>query len=223
MQTKLKFIIAALAALVCATAAHAQSAGSFILNAGWAYVVPHKASMDFSEVGLEEDVKGKNASAFGLSGTYFITDNIAGELALSTPVHLDLESSEFGKVGSVQQFSPALLLKYYFLNAENKFRPYVGVGISRVSFKKARSEQLKYGTAHLETSFNFKNKWAPIANAGFTYQFTDQLFGGVSVSYMPVESGVGTVTNTDVGVSATSKNILKLNPITTFVSIGYKF
>ncbi len=222
MQTKLKFIIAASAALVCATAAHGQSAGSFILNAGWANVATQK-SVWHDEDSNVVNIKSQHANALGLSGTYFITDNVAGELSLSTPVHLELKSREFGKVGSVQQFSPALLLKYYFLNAENKFRPYVGVGVSRVLFKKARGEQFEGKIFHYETSFNFKNKWAPVANAGFTYQFTDQLFGGVSVSYMPVKSGVGTLTNTDVGVSETSTDTLKLNPVTTFISLGYKF
>ncbi len=221
MQTKLKFIIAASAALACATAAHAQSAGSFLVNAGWTYVVPKKSSFELDN-GYKGNAKAQSASAFGLSGTYFITDNLAGELALSTPVSLTLKEEGGSKLGSVKQFSPALLLKYYFLNAEDKFRPYVGVGVSRVSFKKVRGGQID---GDVDVSLDFKSKWAPVANAGFTYQFTDQLFGGVSVSYMPLKSGKITATHAgDEGtVVATSKNSLKFNPITTFVSIGYKF
>lgn len=216
---KLKFIIAASAALLSATAAQAQSAGSFILNAGWTFVMPKKSSS--LEIG---DVKSANASAFGLSGTYFITDNIAGELALSTPARLDLKAAGI-KVASAQQFSPTLLLKYYFLDAEDKFRPYVGVGVSRVSFRKVRGVQYTQEDVNWETSVDFKTKWAPVANVGFTYQFTDQLFGGVSVSYMPVKSGVLTKTNLDNPKAPVTRGTtnLKLNPITTFVSIGYKF
>ncbi len=215
---KLKFIIAASAALLGATAAQAQSAGSFILNAGWTNVTTQKSSWHNDRNETSIDIKSQNASAFGLSGTYFITDNIAGELALSTLTRINLKVGK-DKVGSVEQFSPTLLLKYYFLNAEDKFRPYVGVGVSRVSFRNAQGET--DGT--LKTSLEFKNKWAPVANAGFTYQFTDQLFGGVSVSYTPLKSGTITVTDTAKKVAGKSNDSLKLNPITTFVSIGYKF
>ncbi len=217
MQTKSKFIIAASAALICASAAHAQSAGSFLLNAGWTYVVPKKSTVDFNEEGRTAHVKTQNVSAFGLSGTYFITDNFAGELALSTPARISLKNGD-DKVGSVKQFSPALLLKYYFLNAEDKFRPYVGVGVSRVSFKDAQSNDKNI-------DFDFKNKWAPVANAGFTYQFTDQLFGGVSVSYTQLDAGNVTFRGKkdDENHRVYSTGKLKLNPITTFVSLGYKF
>lgn len=216
---KLKKIIAALAVLVCATAAHAQSAGSFILNAGWTYVAKKESAANFS--GTEfKGISSEGANAFGLSGTYFITDNLAGELALSMPARINLKGaySTNYKLASVEQFSPALLLKYYFLNAEDKFRPYIGVGVSRVSFRKTES-YAQY------IKFDFQNKWAPVFNAGFTYQFTDQLFGGVSITAMPLEAGKVTAIYTERGtnkvVSNTSK--LKFDPITTFISIGYKF
>ncbi len=216
---KLKQIIAALAVLVCATAAHAQSAGSFILNAGWTYVAKKESAANFSGTAFKS-ISGESTNSFGLSGTYFITDNLAGELALSTPARINLKGAYRAdyKLASVEQFSPALLLKYYFLNAEDKLRPYIGVGASRVSFRKTES-YAKY------INFDFKNKWAPVFNAGFTYQFTDQLFGGVSVTAMPLDAGTVTAVYTERGTGrvASSTSKLKLDPITTFVSIGYKF
>ncbi len=184
-------------------------------------------NLDLSHL-VNGGVKAESAAAFGLSGIYFITDNIAGELAISTPSNHSLKGTngygQLGEIGSIRMWSPALLLKYYFLEAENKFRPYVGAGISRTWFSETRFELPNSvpGT----TTLSLKNKWAPVFNIGFSYQFTDHLFGNVSATYIPLETTATTRTTINWrGVKDViySSDKLKLNPITTFVGLGYRF
>ena len=46
--------------------------------------------------------------------------------------------SQFGKIGEAKQWSPTLLLKYFFMAPEAKFRPFVGIGVTRVWFCDAK-------------------------------------------------------------------------------------
>jgi outer membrane protein len=65
-----------------------------------------------------------------------------------------------------------------------------------------------------------------VFNAGFTYAFNQHWFAGVSVSYLPLSTTakLNTQAQTPVGtLNVQSQTKIKLNPIVTYVNIGYRF
>lgn len=241
MQPKLFF--AAALACACASAAHAQSAGSLILGTGWMHISPQVSSdpleiqtggtrltppLNFSVPGSGSSVSG--ADTLGLSATYFITDHIAPEFVIGIPPKFDLYGADsldrLGKLGTVKLWSPTLLLKYYFGSAQSKLRPYLGVGVSRIWFSNGTITNPALSSVLLSgpvTVGSIKNSWAPVYNAGLSYSFSKHWIAGLSVSYMPLKTTVALDSSSPLlGVEHSSAN-LKLNPIITYLNLGYRF
>jgi outer membrane protein len=240
---KLKFIAAGAMAFACVGAAHAQSAGSFILSTGWFHLSPQDHSSEIEVVSrggspINQSIPNSGSSVddsdtVGFTGTYFVTDNIAVEGVIGIPPKFDLNGqgvlAPYGKLGSAKQWSPTLLLKYYFLQAQSRLRPYLGVGVSRVWFSDAAITNDQFLANPLlggPTSVDIKAKWVPVFNGGFTFQVTDHWYAGLSVSYLPLKT-TATLTSTSAtpvgNLTSVSKADIKLNPIVTYINVGYRF
>jgi outer membrane protein len=244
---KLKHIAcAALAALGVAGAsgAHAQSAGSLQVNAGWMHFAPQDSSGAFNVTALGQTQQRagsgasvSNADTFGLTLQYFVTDHIAAEAVMGVPpkFHLDGEGtlSPLGELGTAKEWSPTILLKYYFMDAQSKFRPYLGAGASYVWFSDVKlSSQMasgaflytpQTGTALTgPTSAHISSSFAPVVNGGMSYNFNKHWSASFSVSYMWLSARATLTTNSAVG-TVRSESKIKLDPIVTFLSVGYTF
>ncbi|WP_179403057.1 OmpW/AlkL family protein [Burkholderia guangdongensis] len=233
---------AALAFAFAAGSAHAQSAGSLYLSTGWFHLAPQDSSdpLTVESVGgspVNQSIPNtgagiSDADTFGLTAGYFVTDHIATELVFGIPPKFDLtgkgQFEPFGKIGQAYQWSPALLVKYYFNDANAKFRPYLGIGATYIWFTgtKITNSAFEQNVLQGPTSATASNQWAPVFNGGFTYNFTDHWFGGLSISYIPV-SATATLTTaraTPVGtLTQVSKAKINLNPIVTYLNVGYRF
>ncbi|WP_207004853.1 OmpW/AlkL family protein [Trinickia mobilis] len=239
---KLKQAITGAAALACVTAAHAQTAGTFYLTTGWFHLAPQSSSdpLEILSTGgtpVNQSVAGTSASAdssdtLGTSIGYFITDHIATEFEFGIPAKFDLQGSgtlaPYGTLGTVRQWSPALLFKWNFLSPQSKFRPYAGLGVTRVWFSDATitNGTFQANVLHGPTSVSTDRSWAPVFNLGFNYSFTDHWFAGVSISYIPlsVKANFTTQAQTPVGtLTVNSQAKIRLNPIVTYAKIGYRF
>lgn len=242
-MNKKQFACAAAAAL-CVTGAHAQAAGSVVVNAGWMHFAPQESSGPFKIMALGQTTTAPGAGAsvsdadtVGFTATYFITDHIAAEGVFGVPPKFNLYGtgtlSPFGKLGSAREWSPTLLLKYYFGSAQSRFRPYLGAGGSYVWFSDEKLNGAmgsgaflysnQYGSALTgPTSVKLSSSFAPVVNAGFTYNFTEHWSAAFSVSYMWLKSRATLETQSAVG-TIKSESKIKLDPVVTFLSIGYKF
>ncbi|RKP45717.1 OmpW/AlkL family protein [Pararobbsia silviterrae] len=240
-----KIIAAGAMALACAGAAHAQSAGSFILSTGWFHLSPQDQSSPFTLVSrggttfndpiANTGAAVSDADTIGFTGTYFVTDNIAVEGVMGVPPKFYLSGegqlAAFGELGQVRQWSPTLLLKYYFGQATQRLRPYLGIGVSRVWFSDAQITNQSFisNVAILNgpTTVSVENKWAAVFNGGFTFQITDHWYAGWSLSYMPLKTTATLYTPQSqslVGkLNSVSKADIKLNPIISYINVGYKF
>ncbi len=234
-------ITGAVAALACAQAAHAQSAGTFYVASGWFHFAPQSSSdpLEVLSVGgttlnayqANTGARIDSSDTLGFSVGYFVTDHLSTELELGIPPKFDIDGSgqlsAFGKLGSAKLWSPALLFKWNFMAPTDKFRPYVGVGVTRVWFTNAQitNGAFEQGVLHGPTTVSTDRSWAPVFNAGFNYAFNKHWFAGLSISYIPV--GVtANLTSTNVGpfgVTVQSQAKIKLNPIVTYAKIGYAF
>ncbi|HEX7685701.1 MAG TPA: OmpW family outer membrane protein [Trinickia sp.] len=234
-------ITAAVAALACAQAAHAQTAGTFYVASGWFHFAPQSSSdpLEVLSVGgttlnayqPNTGARIDTSDTFGFSVGYFVTDHLSTELELGIPPKFDIDGtgqlSAFGKLGSARLWSPALLLKWNFMAPTDKFRPYVGLGVTRVWFSDAQitNGAFEQGVLHGPTTVSTDRSWAPVFNAGFNYSFNKHWFAGLSISYIPV--GVtANLTSTNAGpfgLTVQSQAKIKLNPIVTYAKIGYAF
>jgi outer membrane protein len=239
---KYKRALTGIAALACVTAAHAQSAGTFYVTSGWLHFAPQSSSDPLKETnvgGSPVDVTLPNTGAnldngdtIGFTGGYFVTDHIATEFVIGVPPKFNLDGSgafsSYGKLGDAKQWSPTLLFKYYFRDAQARFRPYLAVGVTHVSFtdEAITNSVFEEQVLHGPTSVSTDSSWEPVFNGGFTFAFDKHWFAGWSLSYIPlsVNAKLNTAAQTPVGVlNVQSQTKIKLNPIVSYINIGYNF
>jgi outer membrane protein len=231
----------ALLAPLC-SAAQAQTAGSIFVTAGWFHVAPQDSSGPFtvkSVGGTPLDVSVPNTGAavssadtFGGTVGYFMTDHIAAEFEFGVPLKFDLSGagslSSFGKLGTVKQWSPVLLFKYFFLGPQTRFRPYAGIGVTRTWFSDGTITNSNFESAALggSTTASADSVWEPVFNVGFTYAFSEHWFAGFSVSYIPMSTTGHFTTQSRTPVGTLTRHTeakITLDPITTYLRIGYRF
>ncbi|MCO5412194.1 OmpW/AlkL family protein [Ralstonia mojiangensis] len=239
-----KKALAAAAGMILATAAHAQAAGSNIVSLGWFRVMPNSSSdpLFINSVGgapINQSVpntgaKIKEADTVGLAFTHFFTDNIAVELVGGIPPRHKIEGtgsfSGYGEIGSAKQWSPAVLAKWYFFSADSKFRPYVGAGLNYTWFSDEKitnsafqNQVLGRGTPGSTSSVTTDSSLNPVLNVGATYAITKDWFVGLSVSYLPLKTTAKIDTTLINGVHIQSEAKIKINPVVTFLNVGYRF
>jgi outer membrane protein len=238
----LKQAMTGIAALACMTGAHAQSAGSFYVTTGWLHLAPQSSSDPLKETnvgGSPVDITLPNTGAtldssdtIGFTAGYFVTDHIATEFVIGVPPKFNLDGSgafaPYGTLGTAKQWSPTLLFKYYFRDAAASFRPYLGIGVSRISFTDATITNgvFEQQVLHGPTSVSTDSSWEPVFNAGLNYNIDKHWFAGLSISYLPLSTTakLNTAAVTPVGtINVQSETKIRLNPIVTYASIGYRF
>ncbi|MBC8738805.1 outer membrane protein [Paraburkholderia sp. Clong3] len=240
---KLKQAVTGMAVLAgMSTAAHAQSAGTIYFSTGWFHLAPQSSSdpltvtsIGGSPTNITEANTGaslSSADTIGFTAGYFVTDHIATEFVIGVPPTFDLfgtgSFAQFGKLGQAKQWSPTLLFKYYFNAPTASFRPYLGLGVSRIWFtdEHISNSAFEANVLHGPTSVSTDSSWEPVFNAGFTYAFNQHWFAGVSISYLPLSTTakLTSASATPVGtLTVQSQTKIKLNPIVTYVNVGYRF
>ncbi len=230
--------LAALAvAAVCAGPVMAQSAGSNIVNLGWFHFEPQDSSKGLTT--LNGPTAGYypnrhssvgNADTLGFAFTHFFTDNLALTVDAGIPPKFKLKGTAdlapLGELGTAKQWSPALVAKYYFGQATSKFRPFVGAGVTYVWYSDVelsrnfqRAASLGQGTA----SASLSKSWAPVLNLGAAYNFDENWSLNLSVSYIPLKTDADITGVMANGAQIRHKTTLTIDPIVTFLSVGYKF
>jgi len=237
---KLKQLLAIAATFACASVAHAQSAGSIVMGAGWFHLSPQSSSNpleinSFDNIPVNASVPNTGASVkatdtLGLSTTYFITDHIATEFVYGIPPKFELdgsgELSSLGKLGTVRQWSPTLLFKYFFRPAESTWRPYLGLGVSRVWFTDGQitNTTLESVLGGSTSVASISSSWAPVFNGGLTYAFSKHWIAGISISYLPLKTtAVFDSVNPTTHITTVSSAKITLNPIVSYLDISYRF
>lgn len=240
--------VVALALLaVSAAPVMAQSAGDNIVSTGWVHIAPQDSSTPLSitsPASLAGPIPNSGASVkstdtLGFSITHFFTNNWAGSFDLGIPPTYKLEGTgslaAVGQIGEAKQLAPTLIAKYFFGQPQSVFRPFVGLGASRVSytgvsltdtFQGAVRNTLAYDTAGqviaVGTSAKLEDSWASVFNVGASYAINKDWYAGFSLSYLKLKTKADLTTQSNVG-PIMSTTTLTLNPIVTYLSIGYRF
>lgn len=202
-----------------------------------------------------------NADTVGLTFSHYLTDHIAVTTVAGVPPVFKIYGTgtiqppgPAGALGqqnlgdrqtnpivkSVRQWSPAMLLQYYFNAPTAKFRPFVGVGVSYNWFSDVQlspafiqSTQNNLGAVlaagagkpgQTQISAKASSSWAPVFNAGLAYNITNHWGLVASVTYIPLKTTSSVIIKaadgSELGVSRAD---LKANPIISFLAVSYKF
>jgi outer membrane protein len=236
------------------TGAMAQSAGSLITSVGGTW-------MDFGSSSATPLQSSSPAGTFTSGSTggqihntftaefsiaYFITDNIALNLATGVPPKLKLYAqgavAPFGPAGpklpldnlqplaTTRSWPPILFVRYYFGAAQAKLRPFAGVGINYTWFSHTElNPTFDAALQHVagpggQVKASLSPSWNPAFNAGAAWNIDGNWYATASVTYLPLKTNA-TVSAVSAGGQAVlvNKTHITANPWIAFVGIGYRF
>jgi len=202
-----------------------------------------------------------NADTLGLVISHFLTDHIALTTVAGVPPTFKLKGrgaivppGPAGALGtenlddpanepivkSVRQWSPAMMIQYYFNAPTAKFRPFVGLGVSYNFFTNIElnpnfvtstqnnlGSVLAAGAARpgvTSVSAKASPSWAPVFNVGASYDFTQHWGVSASLTYIPLKTmSTVYVRAADGTLLGTTKAQLTADPLITYVAVSYKF
>jgi len=235
-------IVAAVTVLV-STGAFAQKAGDNIVILGLASINPDAnlgtvtstSTSAASAAAFTAQLKGASASvgsqttvSFGWLHMY--SDNIGAELGLGIPAEFtqDLNTPN-GTVkthpgaAKLKILTPAVIAKYFFGVPKDQWRPYVGLGVTHVTFNDVKINAADATVKALaSTSASFKSAWAPVYNAGVVYNIDEKWSVVGSVAYLPIKT-TATFVGPGSGVQVTSTGDVKLDTTDYVVRVAYRF
>lgn len=243
-----------LVAGVMCNGALAQNAGSFIATGGGTWIDYGMSSA----TPLQSTSAAGRFTSSGTSGqihntwtvetafTYFITDNIAIDLATGVPPKLKLYAqgtvTPFGAGGpslglgnlqplaTTRAWPPILFFKYYFGAAQAKMRPFIGVGVNYTWYTAVQLNPKFNGALHTvagpggDVKASLSPSWNPAFNAGVSYNLSKNWYATASVTYMPLETNATITAVAANGQTVlTNRTRITANPWIGFVGIGYRF
>ncbi len=182
---KTLYIGMAVAAALLSATAQAHQAGDFIFRAGSATVRPDESSGNVLGLG---GFNVDNDTQLGLTFTYLVTDNIGVELLAATPFRHNVGLKSTGDIASIKHLPPSLMAQYYFGDAPDKFRPYLGVGINYTTFYDTHFNQT--GRDAGLSDLSLKHSWGIAGQAGLDYNVDDNWLVNMSVWYMDIDTDV---------------------------------
>ncbi|WP_428310380.1 OmpW/AlkL family protein [Hydrocarboniphaga sp.] len=213
---------------------------------------------DFVSDGTSAQVS--SADTLALIYSYFLTDHLAlkveggipakfklygnGTVAPTGPagalINVDLGNPSFNPLAEVTQWTPVLMLSYFFRDADKAVRPYLGVGVTYTWFTDIKPDKdfetelnNKFGRtlalANLtpgatSVSAEATPDWAPVFNMGATAQLSPRwsLSGSLSLSLLSTKAKIK-IDAANGDRLATSSTNLDLNPLVMALLLGYSF
>ncbi|VWC18691.1 OmpW family protein [Burkholderia lata] len=245
MEYRKTFRTVGVAALVCAAAfagrANAQSSGSMQLGIGWLHVMPQGnadpivvESVAGAPVNQQQAGTGAHADASdaaSLMAEYFVTDNIGVAFLAGTPFTTDLVGNNslasFGVIGKTKPMAPVLEVRYHFLAADARFRPFVGLGVNYTWYSNTRIVNQAFLDATCgpgcTTRASLSASWNPTFELGANYVLAKHWSINASLSYIPLSTTLTTNAATASGVDIVTKMRIRVNPVVTHLDIAYTF
>ena len=245
-------IPAALLAVSFAAHAETSDGKVLAVSAGWAHIMPQgtkqgvNSSSNISTSTLYNNFNSnagfelENSDTAEFKFDYLVNDNVSLGLILGVPPTFDIKGKgqllggalnldEFSKVGDVKVYSPVVTGKYTFGAVNNKLRPYVGAGFMYAHFSNFKLDSAVVSdTASKGISIrNVKidDAVAPVAFIGADYNITKNWFATASVSYVHLSTNakLDVASNTTGATLVTGRSKIEINPIVTYLGVGYRF
>lgn len=217
-------------------------------------------------LGLEQDFVSPGTGAtisssdtLALTYSYFIGDHFSIKLEGGVPVDfdlygygtveaagvpnppaVDLAAEENNPLASATQWSPVLMLQYFFRDPQREIRPYLGLGVAYTwftdveldpQFEAALNEQFGATLAQLGgftgdtyVEADATSDVAPIFNAGVSVDLSERWNLSLSASYSLLETETTIDIHAQDGTRLSrSTTTAEINPLVTAVLLGYRF
>ncbi len=222
MKTNIKFLAAA--AVLTTSTAFAQTAGTWMARMGVTTITPQVDSGYLSAPDYMGGTKADVGSNTQLSGgiTYMYTDHWAVDVPLAMPfTHKIIGDGALkgaGDLAEVKAIPFTVFLQYRFMEANAKFRPYVGLGATYAYFFDEQGSGKLTATTNPggpPTKMTVDSKWALTPQIGATFAINDKWF--VDLHYS--KSFLKTTTHFSTGQHLD----ITLDPVAYGIDIGYKF
>ncbi len=215
--------LVATVALCGVGAAQAQVAGQVMVKLGWNKIMPKVKSDDLTPPSLPgSKIDIKSASALFFTATYMITDDISVEALGGLPYKHDVVGagavSGVGKISSIHQISPTIMLQYRFMNADSPFRPYIGAGPTFAKFYGSKGSAALTAVTNPggpPTTVGGDTEWGSTIEAGANYKIDKHWF--LDAAFLK------TFIKTRAPLSTGQVAKATLNPVSINASIGYTF
>jgi outer membrane protein len=212
----------------------------------------------FDSPGTSATVESADTAA--LITTHFFTEHLAGQLVSGVPaqvsidgkgkvaptgllgnfINVDLGASNNNPLVTVREWTPVVLLQYYFGQAHAKLHPYVGVGFSYAWFSdfdvngnfKSQLESsfgkvLGLATGHTgptKVSASASRSWNGAFNAGMAYDLSPHWSVAGSITYAPLSSTAHIDISAADGTLLSSSNTrLSQDALVTALLVNYRF
>ncbi len=215
--------LAAAALVALGNAALAQSAGTWLVKGGFNGIAPAVKSGDLSAPSLPgSQVDVASANSLIATATYMLTNSASVEFVAGLPYKHDIQGAGalagVGKLGSIKQISPTVFAQYRFMAPTATLRPYLGVGLTYAYFYGAE------GSAALTALTNPGGPATRLSSTsglglspqvGMTIQLHERWYLDASI--------IKTFLKNSTTLSTGQKIDTTLNPLSTNVSIGYRF
>jgi outer membrane protein len=215
--------LVAAVALCGAGAAQAQAAGDVLVKLGWNKIMPKVKSDDLTAPSLPgSKIDIHSASALFFTATYMITDDISVEALGGLPYKHSVYGagavSGVGRISTIHQISPTVLLQYRFLAADGPFRPYVGAGPTFAKFYGSKGSAALTAVTNPGgpgTTVGGDTEWGGSIEAGANYKIDKHWFLDAAI--------LKTFIKTKAPLSTGQEVKATLNPVSINASIGYTF
>ena len=213
MKTTLQSLAVALAAMLAAGAASAQSN---VLKFGVSQYTTHSRTNGVSGVGVPAGADAETGDATTVIFVYerMLTPNIGAELVLGIPPRIKAKAT--GTVAflgddvlSAKNVAPTFLVNYHFGAPGDTFRPYVGAGINYTKFVSVKSK--------LATDVKMSDSTGWAVQAGIDYVMNKEWSLFASVAALKVKSKLVASGTTVL------QTTIDFRPIVYSAGVGYRF
>ncbi|NMG77225.1 OmpW/AlkL family protein [Aromatoleum diolicum] len=220
------FISSIIAMTIASPLAHAYKQGDLVLRAGAATVSPEVGGSDVSSSATGK-IAGSNVTVtdntqLGLTLGYMLTDHIGVELLAATPFKHSvgvkgLPAGLNGKLATIEQLPPTVVLQYFPMDSASKWQPYIGAGINYTAFfnEDLTDERKAQGFSHLDR----KDSWGLALQAGIDYMLTDRIVLNAAVWRIGIDTQAS-ARHTALGKVKVS---VEIDPWVYMVGVGYRF
>ena len=215
--------------------------GDTTVGVGWLHIEPQSksdplevesvAGMSINQKVPGTALRADTADTLSFSVEHYLTDNVGVAFLAAAPFTNDLlgdgDLARYGVIGETKPMAPILELRYHFFDSDERFRPFVGVGVNYTRFEDTRATNNEFISDFCGQGCKMKSKlsssWNPTFTLGMSYRMTRNWAIDASATYIPLSTDLTTHAISADGTETVVKDHIKVDPVITRLELSYTF